>query len=216
MNMTGIARTQSSAEEVANSVSHGVGLIMAIAGAPFLIARAIRPDGAAMVIAMSLFASCMIVLYLASTLYHALPHGKAKRTFRTIEHSAIYLLIAGTYTPFSIGLLQGAWKWGLLSVVWMLAGVGTALKATGRASHPILSTGLYLAMGWLIVVAAVPLARAMTLDGLVLVIAGGLFYTVGVFFFAFDSRIRFGHFIWHMFVLAGTGCHYFAALWHIV
>jgi len=216
MSMTGISRIQSGAEEMANSVSHGVGFILAIVGAPFLIARVMRPGEMAMMIAMTLFALCMIVLYLASTLYHALPPGKAKRAFRTIEHSAIYLLIAGTYTPFSIGLLQDAWKWSLLSVIWTLAGTGIALKSTGRATHPVLSTSLYLAMGWLIVVAAIPLAKAMAFNGLVLVIAGGLFYTVGVLFFALDSRIRFGHFIWHMFVLAGTGCHYFAALWHIV
>nr|WP_198358906.1 hemolysin III family protein [Noviherbaspirillum autotrophicum] len=209
-------RNQSHAEETANSISHGLGFVAALAGTPFLIMQAVKHNDAAGVVAMALFSASMITLYLASTLYHALPAGKAKRVFRVIEHSAIYLLIAGTYTPFTLGILRGAWGWALFGTVWMIAVVGIALKAFGKAAHPVLSTGLYLVMGWLVVVAAVPMAKSIAPTGALLVIAGGLCYTVGVVFFALDSRLKFGHFIWHLFVLAGTACHYFAVLWYAV
>lgn len=209
-------RIQSHAEETANSISHGIGFVAAIAGTPFLIAQAVKRNDAGIVVAMALFSASMITLYLASTLYHALPVGKAKRVFRVIEHSAIYLLIAGTYTPFTLGILRGAWGWSLFGTVWMIAIVGIALKAFGKAAHPVLSTSLYLVMGWIVVVAAVPMGERIAPAGGLLVIAGGVFYTVGVAFFALDSRLKFGHFIWHLFVLAGTACHYFAVLWYAV
>jgi hemolysin III len=154
----------------------------------------------------------MLLLYLASTLYHALPAGGAKRLFRVIEHSAIYLLIAGTYTPFTLGVLRGAWGWMLLGLIWGMALAGVLLKALNRMAHPILSTGLYLLMGWLIVIAAQPLTARVPLPGLLWLIAGGLAYTLGVIFFALDSRLRYGHFIWHLFVMTGTACHYVAVL----
>ena len=152
----------------------------------------------------------MVLLYLASTLYHALPAGKAKRVFRIIEHSAIFLLIAGTYTPFTLGVLRGAWGWTLLGLVWGLALAGVALKAFEKISHPAISTGLYLFMGWLILIAAVPMYGRVPLSGLLWLVAGGVAYTAGVAFFVADSRLRYGHFIWHLFVLAGTACHYWA------
>lgn len=210
------SRIQSHAEETANSISHGIGFIAALAGTPFLIMQAFKSGDTGMVVAMALFSASMITLYLASTLYHALPVGKAKRVFRVIEHSAIYLLIAGTYTPFTLGILRGAWGWALFGTVWTTAIVGISLKAFGKASHPVLSTSLYLVMGWLVVVAAVPMVESIAPAGGLLVIAGGVFYTVGVAFFAVDSRLKYGHFIWHLFVLAGTACHYFAVLWYAV
>ena len=155
-----------------------------------------------------------MLLYLASTLYHALPTGKAKRVFRVIEHSAIFLLIAGTYTPFTLGVLRGAWGWTLLGLVWGLAVAGVALKAFARISHPIVSTGLYLLMGWLILIAANPLYARVPTTGLLWLVAGGVAYTAGVAFYATDSRLRYGHFIWHLFAMAGTACHYFAVLWY--
>ncbi|MGE5651155.1 hemolysin III family protein [Noviherbaspirillum sp. UKPF54] len=209
-------RIQSQPEEMANSVSHGIGFIAALVGTPFLIMQAVKRDDAGVVTAMALFSTSMIILYLASTLYHALPGGKAKRVFRMIEHSAIYLLIAGTYTPFTLGILRGAWGWSLFGAVWTIAAVGIALKVFGLGSHPVVSTSLYLLMGWLVVVAAVPLVAHMPRTGLLLLLAGGLSYTVGVSFFAADSRLKYGHFIWHLFVLAGTVCHYFAVLWYAV
>jgi hemolysin III len=156
----------------------------------------------------------MVLLYLASTLYHALPVGRAKRVFRVIEHSAIFLLIAGTYTPFTLGVLRGTLGWTLLGLVWGIAVAGVTLKALNRLTHPVLTTGLYLLMGWLIVIAAEPLAASLPPSGLRWLVAGGLAYTIGVVFFALGSQLRYGHFIWHLFVMAGTACHYFAVLWH--
>ncbi len=207
-------REQSRGEEIANSISHGLGLIAALVATPLLIRHAVRHGDAGFVAGASIFAATMVLLYLASTLYHALPVGRAKSVFRVIEHSAIFLLIAGTYTPFTLGVLRGAWGWTLLALVWSLAVAGVLLKALNRMAHPILSTGLYLLMGWLIVIAAQPLSARVPASGLLWLVAGGLAYTLGVVFFALDSRLRYGHFIWHLFVMAGTACHYFAVLWY--
>jgi hemolysin III len=205
-------RAQSRDEEIANSISHGLALVAALVAAPLLVLHAMRQGDAGFVAGASVFAATMVLLYLASTLYHALPIGRAKRVFRVIEHLAIFLLIAGTYTPFTLGVLRGAWGWTLLGLVWALAVAGVVLKALNRMSHPMLSTGLYLLMGWLIVIAAQPLTARVPVPGLLWLVAGGLAYTVGVIFFALDSRLRYGHFIWHLFVMAGTACHYFAVL----
>jgi len=207
-------REQSQGEEIANSISHGLGLVAALVGTPFLIVQAARHGDAGFIAGTSIFSATAAILYLASTLYHALPAGKAKRVFRVIEHSAIYLLIAGTYTPFTLGVLSGAWGWTLLGVTWFLAAAGVALKAFSRASHPILSTVLYLLMGWVVVIAVDPLLARMPTAGLLWLIAGGLSYTAGVVFFATDSRLQYGHLVWHLFVMAGTACHYFAIIWY--
>ncbi|MEO8343060.1 MAG: hemolysin III family protein [Gallionella sp.] len=207
---------QSRGEEIANSISHGIGLIAAVVATPFLVVDASRRGDAAYIVGVSIFAATMVLLYLASTLYHALPAGKAKQVFRIIEHSAIFLLIAGTYTPFTLGVLRGAWGWTLLGLVWGLALTGVALKAFERMSHPVISTGLYLFMGWLIVIAADPMYERVPLSGLLWLVAGGVAYSAGVAFFVADSRLRYGHFIWHLFVMTGTACHYFAVLWYAV
>jgi hemolysin III len=207
-------RARARGEELANSLSHGIGLAAALVATPVLIRHAMRQGDAGFVAGASVFAATMVLLYLASTLYHALPAGRAKALFRVIEHSAIFLLIAGTYTPFTLGVLNGAWGWTLFGLVWSIAVAGVVLKALNRMSHPVLSTGLYLLMGWLIVIAAGPLAARVPASGLLWLVAGGLAYTLGVVFFAFDSRLRYGHFIWHLFVMAGTACHYFAVLWY--
>jgi len=212
--IAGPKREQSQGEEIANSISHGIGLLATLGGTPFLIMHAARYGDAGFFVGTSLFSATIILLYLASTLYHALPMGKAKRVFRVIEHSAIFLLIAGTYTPFTLGVLSGAWGWTLFGVVWSLAAIGVALKVFNKASHPIVSTGLYLLMGWLIVIAVDPLFAKVPTSGLLWLIAGGLSYTAGVAFFATDSRLRYGHLIWHLFVIAGTVCHFFAVLWY--
>lgn len=210
----GIKREQSQQEEIANSVSHGAGLVAALAGTPFLIVRAAHHGDAGFLVGTSIFAATVLLLYLASTLYHALPTGKAKRVFRIIEHSAIFLLIAGTYTPFTLGVLRGAWGWTLFGVVWGLAAAGVALKAFFKTSHPIVSTVLYVLMGWVVVIAVDPLFARVPTAGLLWLLAGGLSYTAGVAFFATDSRLQYGHLIWHLFVMAGTVCHYFAVLWY--
>jgi hemolysin III len=207
-------REQSQAEELANSLSHGLALVAALIGGPYLIVQAVRRADAAFVVGTSLFCATIVVLYMASTLYHAMPAGRAKRVLRSIDHSSIFLLIAGSYTPFTLGVLRGAWGWALFGVVWGLALAGIVLQSVGKASHPILSTGLYLLMGWLVLVAVDPMFARMPLAGLLWLLAGGLFYTAGVAFYATDSRLHFGHLIWHLFVMAGTTCHYFAVLWY--
>ena len=207
-------REQSRGEKISNSVSHGIGLIAALVATPFLIMHAVERGDMGFIVGVSIFAATMVLLYLVSTLYHALPRGKAKSAFRVIEHSAIFLLIAGTYTPFTLGVLRGAWGWTLLGLVWGLAVTGVALKAFDRMSHPIVSTGLYLLMGWLILIAVNPLYARVPASGILWLVAGGVAYTAGVAFFAADSRLRYGHFIWHLFVMAGTACHYFAVLWY--
>ncbi len=207
-------REQSPAEEMANSISHGIGLIAALVGTPFLITHAARNASGQFIVGVSVFCATIILLYLASTLYHALPLGKAKRVFRIIEHSAIFLLIAGTYTPFTLGVLNGAWGWTLFGVIWGLALAGVALKAFYKAAHPILFTGLYLLMGWVVVIAVDPLLASVPTAGLLWLLAGGLSYTLGVAFFATDSRLQYGHLIWHLFVMGGTAFHYFAVLWY--
>ncbi|QRV23280.1 PAQR family membrane homeostasis protein TrhA [Marinomonas foliarum] len=203
-------RHQSLGEEVANSISHGLGLIAAIVGTPFLILSAIRYADLSYVIGVSVFSATMIILYLASTLYHAMPKGKLKYVFRVIDHSAVYLLIAGTYTPFMLGVLGGAWGWSLLISVWVLASIGVGLKAFGKVSHPAVSTILYVVLGWLILIAIKPLVALMAPTGLLLLVLGGVLYTLGVVFFVLDSRLRYGHLVWHLFVLGGTVCHYFS------
>ncbi len=200
---------QSLGEEIANSISHGVGLAAALAATPFLIAYAVQRGGAAFMVGASVFAVTMVLLYLASTLYHTLPHGQAKRVFRVIEHGAIFFLIAGTYTPFTLGVLRGAWGWTLFGLVWGLAVGGVLLKAVGGIRYPALSVLLYLGMGWLIVVAIRPLWLHMPLAGLVWLLSGGIAYTAGVAFFA-AKQLRFSHFVWHLFVLAGSTCHFIA------
>jgi hemolysin III len=204
-------RPQSLGEEIANSVSHGVGFVAAGVAGPFLIVSAARRGGSAAAIGAGVFALTVVLLYGASTLYHALPGRRVKRVFRVLDHSAIFLLIAGTYTPFTLGVLRGAWGWSLLGAVWTLAIAGVTAKAVMGIRYPWLSTALYLAMGWLVVLAIGPLWVRLPVGGWVWLAAGGLAYTAGVAFFAAE-RVRYGHFVWHLFVLAGTACH-FVAVW---
>jgi hemolysin III len=205
-------RPQSQGEEIANSVSHGVGFVAAVASAPVLIATTVQTGTSANVIGASVFAATVVLLYCASTLYHALPQDRAKALFRKLDHGAIFLLIAGTYTPFTLGALNGPLGWTLFGLIWGLAAIGVMLKAFDRIEHPVASLGLYLVMGWLCVIAIEPLQQRVPLPGLLLLGAGGLSYMAGVAFFTIDSRLRYGHFIWHLFVLAGTACHFFAVL----
>lgn len=208
-----VDRAQSLGEEIANSVSHGLGLLAAIVGAPFLfLVGAERPMRTASIVGAAVFAATMVLLYMASTLYHALPAGRAKRVFMKLDHGAIYLFIAGSYTPFALGALSGAWGWTLFGLVWSLAAFGITLKAFDRLSHPWLSTGLYLMMGWLVLLAVVPLVERVPAAGIGWLLAGGLTYSAGVVFFLLDARLRYAHAVWHGFVIAGTGCHYVAVL----
>jgi hemolysin III len=207
-------RAQSLGEEIANSISHGFGFLAAVVAAPILIVATARHGSVINIAGASIFSAAMVLLYCASTLYHALPGARVKAIFKKLDHGAIYLLIAGTYTPFTLGVLAGAWGVLLLGAVWSLALVGVVLKSFDRLAHPLLSTGLYLVMGWLVVIAIGPLVDRVPLPGLALLTAGGLAYTAGVFFFVMDSRLRYAHFVWHLFVVAGTTCHFFAVLWY--
>jgi hemolysin III len=197
-------------EEIANSISHGVGLFAALVGTPVLIVVASH-RGAAAVVGSAVFAAALVVLYASSTLYHALPGRRAKRVFRVLDHSGIFIVIAGTYTPFTLTILPPAWGWSLFGVIWGLAVAGIVLKAVGLLRHQVLSTSLYLAMGWLALIAIRPITQHLPAAGLAWILAGGALYTAGIPFFA-ATRVRYAHFVWHLFVLAGTTCHYVAVL----
>lgn len=200
-------------EEIANSISHGLGLLLAIAVMPVLLLSAIRNGSVYFMIGAGVFGATMVLLYLASTLYHSLTHEGAKRFFRLFDHSAIFLLIAGTYTPFTLGVLRGPWGWTLLTIVWILAVVGITMKAAVGTRHSWISIVLYVLMGWLAVVAVKPIFLLVPLPGILWILAGGIAYTGGLAFFA-APRLRYGHFIWHLFVITGTTCHFFAVLWY--
>lgn len=203
-------RLQSIGEEAANTISHAIGLLGAIAATPFMVIRAVDLGDPAFVVGVSIFCATMIVLYLASSVYHILPQGRAKRVCQDIDHSAIYLLIAGTYTPFTLGALSGPWGWTLFGIVWGLAAFGVLMKSLRRLSHPVLSVGLYLIMGWMILVAMHPLTREVPTAGIAWLAAGGASYTLGIVFYVLDTRLKFAHFVWHLFVLGGTLCHFVA------
>lgn len=200
-------------EETANSISHGLGLVAAIAAVPILVFTAIRDGDASFVVGASVFAGSMVLLYLASTLYHSVNHEPTKHIFRLLDHSAIFVLIAGTYTPFTLGVLRGPWGWTLLAMVWSLATIGLTIKAIYGTRYKWATMTLYVGMGWLALVAAKPILLHVPLPGILLVMAGGLAYTSGLGFFA-AHRLRYHHFIWHLFVIAGTTCHFFAVLWY--
>lgn len=200
-------------EEIANSISHGIGLILAIVATPFLVTATLRYGNTWRMVGVSVFAASMVMLYLSSTLYHAITHDRAKQVFRTFDHCAIFLLIAGTYTPFTLGVLRGPWGWTLLGLIWILAAIGLTMKMFLRARYSWLSVILYLVMGWLVVIAAPQILRVMPLSGLAWLVAGGIAYTAGVGFYA-AHRVRYAHFAWHLFVIAGTVCHFFAVLWY--
>ncbi len=208
-------RQPSTGEEIANSVSHGVGLLLALVAGPFLIARSAghgKPWG---VVGASVFVVTIVGMYAASTLYHALPPSRAKRVFRTLEHCLIFLLIAGTYTPVTLIAIRGPWGWTLFGVVWSLAAAGILLKTVGTTTYRWLPGLLYLALAWLIVVAIRPLSHSVSFAGLMWLFAGGIAYTVGMAFFA-AKRVPYCHFVWHLFVLMGTTCHFIAVWLYVV
>ena len=204
-------RPQSPGEEIANSVSHGLAFLAALAAFPVLVLSAHRHGDATAVVGASVFATTLVLLYLASTLFHALPSCSAKRVFQVLDHSAIYLLIAGTYTPFTLGVFHGALGWTMFGLVWSLAIVGTVLKALGGVRYTKISTWAYLAMGWLVLPVADKVWALLPAWGLFWVIAGGIAYTIGAAFFMAE-RIKYFHFLFHLFVIAGSACHFVAVL----
>jgi hemolysin III len=207
-------RDQSLGEEIANSISHGVGFLSAVAVTPILIIKAI-PTGATAIVGASIFGTTMMLLYLSSSLYHAFPKNRAKQVFQIFDHSGIFLLIAGTYTPFALSVLPGAWGWTIFGIVWGLAAFGIAVKSVKGAKAGKLSTALYLGMGWIAVIAFKPLWDNLAGWGFFWLVMGGVFYSAGVIFFAYDHRIKYSHFVWHLFVLGGTACHVVAVLGYV-
>jgi hemolysin III len=206
-----LKRMQSAGEELANSISHGIGLCAALIGAPILLLEA-RRSSPGFFLGTLIFAVTLSMLYLGSTLYHAWPQTRGKSVLRTLDHSAIFLLIAGTYTPFTLGPLRGLWGSSILAVVWALAIFGVILKATrGASRHPKLGMTLYLGTGWLALIAVRPMMLAIPFGSLFWLVAGGVAYTTGVLFFV-NQRLRYSHFIWHLFVLVGSSCHFLAVL----
>lgn len=201
-----VADGQAFREEVANALTHGVGVLASIAGGVILIVLAAFRGDPWMVVGTSIFAASLILLYSASTLYHAVRPGRLKDKFKVLDHAAIYVLIAGSYTPFMLGALRGGWGWSLFGVVWGLAAAGFVFKwfFTGRFRRT--STAIYLGMGWLILIAAGPLVRSVEGAAVVWLVGGGLAYTVGTVFYH-NRRIPFAHAVWHVFVLLGSICH---------
>ncbi len=212
--MTAPSLGPSTGEEIANSVTHGLGAVLGIAGFVFLLVAAIQRGSARHITAVVIFGTTLILLYVASTLYHALTPPRAKRVFQILDHSAIYLLIAGTYTPFTLITLRGVWGWSLLAVIWSLAIFGIVFKSVWIHRFPVLSTAVYVMMGWCAIVAIRPLLNALPWSGFMWLLAGGISYTGGVFFYA--SHRRYAHAVWHLFVLGGSLCHFWAIYRYVV
>lgn len=203
-----------SGETIANSVTHGLGLALSLIALPVVVIGAARRADSWAVAGAAIYGVSLVLLYAASTLYHSMPRSPMTTLLRLLDHSAIYLLIAGSYTPFALGPLRGPLGWFLLAAVWTMALLGIAAKARNGFGSKRLSISLYIAMGWLSILAVKPLFTTLGPAGFGWLLAGGLCYTGGVVFYATDQRVRYGHAIWHVFVLAGSACHFFAVLWY--
>lgn len=205
-------RAQTRSEELANSASHGLACLAALAAIPFLFGAPRVPAVPISVqqIGIAVFGATMVLVYLSSALYHGLPDGPAKRIFMRVDHCAIFLFIAGTYTPFTIKILHNPWGVPLLTGVWLLALAGLIGKALGLLDRPIVSTLIYVGLGWMAVLVAGPVLAAIPGQGTGWIYAGGVAYTVGALFYSLDGRIKFGHLVWHLFAIGGTACHYLA------
>ncbi len=201
-------------EEIANSVIHGVGGLLAIGGLAVLTTFAALQGSAWHVVACSVYGATLVVLYTASTLYHSIRPPRAKAVLRVIDHSAIFLLIAGTYTPFTLVNLRGPWGWSLFGVVWGLAALGIVFQL-GMLRRPVASVLLYVGMGWTVLIAIKPLLGAIPSGGLALLVSGGLAYTAGIAFYAW-RWLPYHHAVWHLFVLAGSALHFFAILFYVI
>ncbi len=197
-----------------NSSTHLMGAVLAVAGAAVLVVLAARLGDPWKIVSFSIYGVTLFALYTLSTLYHS-TRGKVKRVFQKLDHCTIYLLIAGTYTPFTLVTLRGAWGWSLFGVIWGLAALGIAQEAWLGKGARVLSVVIYVLMGWLSMIAIEPLIAALTPAGFASLAAGGLFYTGGIVFYALDAKLRHAHGIWHLFVLAGSVCHYLAILLYV-
>lgn len=208
------APSYSTAEEIANSVTHGIGLVLSIAGLAVLVAFASRSGNPWQLVSCVIFATTLILQYTFSTLYHSIQLPRVKCVMRVLDHSAIFLLIAGTYTPFMLVNLRGTWGWTLFAVVWTLALLGVLFQVSLLRRWQGISLSLYIGMGWIAVVAIKPMLAAVAPGGLILLLLGGLAYTSGVGFYLWE-RLQYNHAIWHGFVLAGSILHFFAVLFYV-
>ncbi|HSK10547.1 MAG TPA: hemolysin III family protein [Vicinamibacterales bacterium] len=202
-------------EEIASSVLHGFGAVLALAGLAALVTLAAIHGDARHVVGSAVFGVTLVAMFAASAIYHGVTHGAAKNLLRVLDHAAIYLVIAGTYTPFMLVSLRGAWGWSLLAVVWTAAVAGCVLAASLGRRHGGLRVAIYIAMGWIGVVALRPLLAGLGPGGLSLVVGGGVVYTLGVVFYTWH-RLRFNHAVWHAFVLGGSVLHFLAVLWYVI
>lgn len=202
-------------EELASALTHGLGILLSIGGGAVLLTLAVRHAGAREIVSVAVFVASLVLLYTASTLYHAARQPRLKSRLKVLDHCAIFLLIAGTYTPFTLAGLRGGWGWSLFGVIWGLAVVGIIFKLffTGRFRR--LSTATYIAMGWLAIIAFVPLSQALTPFALTWLVAGGILYTAGTAFYH-SSRIPYAHAVWHSFVLGGSVCHFAAVTAQVI
>lgn len=215
MSMSITAPRYSIGEEIANSITHGVGIIFSIAGLGVLTAFASMFGNVWHIVSCSVFGATLILMYTASTLYHSIQIPRAKTVLRILDHSTIFLLIAGTYTPFTLVSLRGTWGWSLFGVIWGLAVLGIIFQVTLLRRWVVASIVLYIAMGWAVVVAVNPLLTAVSPKGLALLLAGGLFYTLGIGFYVWRS-LPYHHAVWHVFVLAGSVSHFFSILFYVI
>jgi len=202
-------------EEIANSITHGIGAVLAISGLAVLVGFASLRGDAWHIVSCSIFGATLVLSYLSSTLYHSIPQARPKQILRTIDHSAIYLLIAGTYTPFMLVSLRGPWGWSIFAAIWGIAIAGIIMKTTIFGKIRSLSTIIYLIMGWIVLIAIKPIIAALDPGGLQLLVMGGLAYTAGVIFYAW-KKLPYSHAIWHVFVLAGSSFHFFAILFYVI
>ncbi len=198
-----------------NSISHLVGATLALAALVVLVVFASLQGDVWKVVSFSIYGTSLFLLYTLSTLYHSL-RGRAKEIFQKLDHIAIYLLIAGSYTPFTLVTLRGGWGWSLFGVVWGLAIIGIIVDSLHRKGPRVMQLIIYFLMGWLILVAMYPLVQSLPTGGLVWLVIGGLFYTSGITFYALDKKLRYAHGIWHLFVLAGSTSHFFSILFYVL
>ena len=212
---TTASRAQTPSEEVANSLSHGLGAVLAALFSPQLIANAWR-TGTLQGAAGAVYCASMILLFSVSAVYHWLPPGSTKQLLRRLDHAAIFLFIAGSYTPFMLGALAEDGGYWILALVWAIATIGTVAKCANRLTHPVLSTALYLGLGWVSVFILQPLMVALPPQGLALIVTGGVLYTLGAVVFHLDERIPYAHFVWHLLVLGASGCHFVAVMRYAV
>lgn len=209
------ARHYNVGEEIANSITHGIGIVLAVAALGILTAFSSIYGNAWHIVSVSIYATTLVLLYTASTLYHSIQKPRVKGVLQILDHSAIYLLIAGTYTPFTLVSLRGPWGWWLFGVIWALAAFGVAFQLSLSRHWKAISLVLYIVMGWVMLVAIKPLIVSVATGGVVFLVLGGLVYTVGTLFYGW-KKLKYHHAIWHLFVLAGSTLHFFSILFYVV